>query len=71
MREKRENLKLEESLKGGPLTPMLGRGLFSGPSIGDKDQRRVGLGQEERRARRLEHGRSFGPWVWARDFLKR
>jgi len=44
MREKRENLKLEESLKGGPLTPVLGQGLFSGPLSGDKDQRRVGLG---------------------------
>jgi hypothetical protein len=30
MREKRENLKLEESLKGGALTPMLGRGYSAG-----------------------------------------
>ena len=42
--------------------PNAGAGLFSGPSIGDKDRRRAGLGQEEKRAQRLECGRSFAPW---------
>jgi hypothetical protein len=71
MREKRENLKLEESLKDGPLISMLGRGIFSGPSSGDKDQRRVGLGQEGKRVRRLGCGRPFVPQGKELDFLKR